>query len=265
MTDTQIMNHSLWKIKLYNDKDILIFHKECNYLDKKFWKYYKSKRFDDYNTITEQGELDEVYKIKKFPFIFNVTEIPDIQDEFLWFRHEDLKYFDNMYKYKLNKYLEKNNIKRGDCVCSYCVFKDTINEAVEDQKRLEKETLEDLSHTVFTENNLKIIMEELDEFIKDVTGYKKKLLKKKGFVMTCDKEIFQKELKGVPYFDYKRDTDRRHRGWYTKINYYYYRKKDKDKKDAIRKIEDYYLKAKYNPKTKIGKKFINKLYDENFQ
>ena len=30
------------------------------------------------------------------------------------------------------------------------------------------------------------------------------------------------------------------------------------------KIEKYYLDAKYNPRTPIGEKFANKLYDENF-
>jgi len=30
------------------------------------------------------------------------------------------------------------------------------------------------------------------------------------------------------------------------------------------KIQEFYLKAKYNPRTEIGKKFIYKLYHENF-
>ena len=30
------------------------------------------------------------------------------------------------------------------------------------------------------------------------------------------------------------------------------------------KIQQFYLKAKYNPRTKIGKKFINDLYNQNF-
>jgi len=33
---------------------------------------------------------------------------------------------------------------------------------------------------------------------------------------------------------------------------------------CVRKIENYYLNAKYNPRTQIGEKFVNKLYDENF-
>ena len=33
---------------------------------------------------------------------------------------------------------------------------------------------------------------------------------------------------------------------------------------AVRKIEDFYLKAKYSPHNKLGKKFISKLYDNNF-
>ncbi len=37
-----------------------------------------------------------------------------------------------------------------------------------------------------------------------------------------------------------------------------------NKLEAVRKIENHYLKALYNPKTQIGEKFVNKLYDENF-
>lgn len=33
---------------------------------------------------------------------------------------------------------------------------------------------------------------------------------------------------------------------------------------AVRKIEDFYLQAKYSPYNKLGKKFISKLYDNNF-
>jgi len=33
---------------------------------------------------------------------------------------------------------------------------------------------------------------------------------------------------------------------------------------SVQKIEKYYLNAKYNPRTQIGEKFVNKLYDENF-
>lgn len=39
---------------------------------------------------------------------------------------------------------------------------------------------------------------------------------------------------------------------------------EKGRKKFIKKIEDYYLQAKYNPRTPIGKKFANALYDENF-
>jgi len=37
-----------------------------------------------------------------------------------------------------------------------------------------------------------------------------------------------------------------------------------NKEKAVPKIENYYLNAKYNPHTEIGKKYINSLYDENF-
>lgn len=40
---------------------------------------------------------------------------------------------------------------------------------------------------------------------------------------------------------------------------------DKGRKKFIKKIENYYLQAKYNPRTPIGKKFANALYDENFK
>ena len=36
-------------------------------------------------------------------------------------------------------------------------------------------------------------------------------------------------------------------------------------KPFVLKIENYYLNAKYNPRTPIGKKFANALYDENFK
>tara|TARA_R110002012_G_scaffold150489_1_gene309836 strand:+ start:128 stop:565 length:438 start_codon:yes stop_codon:yes gene_type:complete len=39
---------------------------------------------------------------------------------------------------------------------------------------------------------------------------------------------------------------------------------EKSKKLFALKIEKYYLDAKYNPRTPIGKKFANALYDENF-
>ena len=40
---------------------------------------------------------------------------------------------------------------------------------------------------------------------------------------------------------------------------------EEGRKKFIKKIEDYYLQAKYNPKTNIGYKFVNGLYDENFK
>ena len=50
-------------------------------------------------------------------------------------------------------------------------------------------------------------------------------------------------------------------------------RKWKEKKEAeyqknrykfVRKIENYYLNAKYNPRTPLGVRFANKLYDDNF-
>jgi len=35
-------------------------------------------------------------------------------------------------------------------------------------------------------------------------------------------------------------------------------------KKSVDKIQNFYLNAKYNPRTEIGEKFVNKLYDENF-
>ena len=36
------------------------------------------------------------------------------------------------------------------------------------------------------------------------------------------------------------------------------------RKKFVLKIENYYLQAKYNPRTEIGERFVNKLYSENF-
>ena len=35
-------------------------------------------------------------------------------------------------------------------------------------------------------------------------------------------------------------------------------------KDSANKIGNYFLNAKYNPRTQLGEKFVNSLYDENF-
>jgi len=47
-----------------------------------------------------------------------------------------------------------------------------------------------------------------------------------------------------------------------KIDKSEYREETLNKKQAIKIIENYYLKAKYSPYTEIGKRFINKMYDE---
>jgi len=39
---------------------------------------------------------------------------------------------------------------------------------------------------------------------------------------------------------------------------------EKNRYKFVRKIENYYLNAKYNPRTPIGVRFANKLYDDNF-
>ena len=39
---------------------------------------------------------------------------------------------------------------------------------------------------------------------------------------------------------------------------------EKNRYKFVRKIENYYLNAKYNPRTPLGVRFANKLYDDNF-
>ena len=66
---------------------------------------------------------------------------------------------------------------------------------------------------------------------------------------------------------YEKDEEEE-RKWKEKKEAEYQKKlkkiEEKNRYKFVRKIENYYLNAKYNPRTPLGVRFANKLYDDNF-